>query len=62
QYAQLTDPPPADPDGLGYDTDLLTLAGQGEQDPKLEAELASFKALLTEGPTHPTPTDLEETR
>jgi putative transposase len=62
QYAQLTDPPPADPDGLGYDTDLLALAGQARPDPKLDAELASFKALLTQGPTHPTPTDLEETR
>lgn len=64
QYAQLSDParpdssepdaavPPADGDGLTYDTDLLALASTSEQasDPELEAELAGFAALLNEHP------------
>lgn len=61
QYAQLGDPPPADTRGLAYDTDLLTLADQAGSDPGLDAELASFAALLTKAPTHDT-TDPEETR
>jgi putative transposase len=60
QYAQLSDPPPADTRGLAYHTDLLTLANQARPDPALDAELASFAALLTEQPTHDS-TDLEET-
>jgi len=59
QYAQLSDPtqaptpalagrPPADDDGLPYQSDLLVLAGAGQvaPDPALEAELGSFAALL----------------
>ena len=77
-YAQLTDPgpiepvtapsahrPPADQDGLPYDTDLLALAG-GAPDPRLETELAGFAVLLAHhDPTDPCPavtTSLEETR
>jgi putative transposase len=63
QYAQLTDPtpidrpasevssaPPADGDGLAYDTDLLDLASATgpAPDSDLEAELAGFAALLNE--------------
>ena len=62
QYAQLTDPsqpdrtpsaappdPPADGDGLPYDTDLLALATVTgpAPDPDLAAELAGSAALLT---------------
>ena len=39
--------PPADANGLAYDTDLLALASPGPPDPQLDAELASFAALLT---------------
>jgi len=60
QYAQLSDPtqtatttapasrPPADGDGLAYETDLLVLAGadQVAPDPSLQEELDSFAALL----------------
>jgi putative transposase len=66
RYAHLSDPgepparqPPADQDGLGYDTDLLALAGAADisedlndpapdvaPDPELAAELAGFAALL----------------
>ena len=68
QYAQLSDPaqpdnavwvPPADGDGMAYDTDLLALAGATDPtptsapDPELEAELASFAALLTEHQADP---------
>ncbi|MDQ6937886.1 MAG: DDE-type integrase/transposase/recombinase [Actinomycetota bacterium] len=70
QYAQLSDPsqpdsagsvPPADDDGLAYDSDLLALAGATDPtpDPDLEAELAGFAALLTEQRTDSTV--LEET-
>jgi putative transposase len=74
QYAQLSDPaqpdsavsvPPADGDGMAYDTDLLALAGATDPtpdsapDPELEAELAGFAALLTEHRADRT--DLEET-
>jgi putative transposase len=74
QYAQLSDPaqpdsavsaPPADGDGMAYDTDLLALAGatdpapDPELDPELEAELAGFAALLTEHRADPA--DLKET-
>ena len=61
QYARLSDPtqpasppvemsvPPADADGLSYDTDLLALASGTVTDPKTEAaELADLAALLTE--------------
>jgi putative transposase len=74
QYAQLSDPappdscvasvPPADGDGLAYDTDLLALASTSQTvpspapDPDLEAELAGFADLLTEHRADPT--DLEE--
>lgn len=66
QYAQLTDPsqpdstcpaasadPPADGDGLAYDTDLLALASATNPDPDLEAELAGFAALLEQQRTDP---------
>ena len=54
--------PPADGDGLVYDTDLLALAGATgpAPDPQLEAELAGFAALDTE--QRADRTDLEETR
>jgi putative transposase len=69
QYAQLSDPaqpdsaptvPPADADGLVYDTDLLALANATGPalDPTLEAELAGFAALLNQHRADPT--DLEE--
>lgn len=66
-------PPPADDDGLRYDTDLLTLASAGDltgsapepaPDPELEAEPDSFAALLAHDRTDSStaaPTDLEET-
>lgn len=75
QYAQLSDPtqhdsapsaPPADGDGLPYDTDLLALASASEQTPDLDpdAELA-FTALLncpdTSASTDADATTLEQT-
>ena len=59
QYAQLNDPtgpepagsvPPADENGLAYDADLLALASTSGPGPdrQLQAELASFAALLPE--------------
>jgi len=71
QYAQLSDPtgpmpagsvPPADENGLAYDTDLLALASTSQPGPdrQLQAELASFAALLPEQPTDCT--DRQESR
>jgi len=75
RYAQLSDPaqpdsagsvPPADTDGLLYDTDLLALAGARQPTPNPApapapaAELADFAVLHTEQPAHRT--DLEESR
>jgi putative transposase len=89
QYAHLSDPvepaeqasaapssPPADDNGLGYDTDLLALASNGDRadlasevapDPELQAELDGFAALLdhdatdSTGPGTAAPTDPKET-
>jgi putative transposase len=69
QYAQLSDPtgpepavsvPPADENGLAYDTDLLALASTIGPDRQLQGELASFAALLPEQPADRT--DREESR
>ncbi len=80
QYARLSDParsdsagsttaavPPADTDGLAYDTDLLALASASEPAPdlQLEAEPAGFAALLNEPPDNgqrADTTDRRETR
>jgi putative transposase len=80
QYARLTDParsdsaasttaavPPADADGLAYDTDLLALASASEPAPdlQLEAELAGFAALLNKPPDNEQradTTDRQQTR
>lgn len=83
QYAHLSDParadssatqagpiPPADGDGLTYDTDLLALAGADSEPspPELQAELAGFAARFnrpetsTDSAAETDPTSLEQTR
>lgn len=55
--------PPADGDGLAYDTDLLALASTRKPDPGLEDELADFAALLRQRPTDTADSsDIEQAR
>ena len=60
----VADTPPADENGLAYDTDLLALASTSGPGPdphlQLQAELASFAALLPEQSADCT--DREESR
>jgi putative transposase len=64
-YAHLDQPAaptPPDPDGLNYHTDLVALAERtGDQDDRLDAELAGFAAPAAQDQDHPASTGDEAT-